>query len=46
MKKYLLPILIALSALSISAAAAFYSVTGLAKLFVKRWCFDNPTSYL
>ena len=33
MKKYLLPILIALSALSISAAAAFYSVTGLAKLF-------------
>jgi len=34
MKKYFLPILIALSALSISAAAAFYSVTGLAKLFV------------
>ena len=33
MKKYLLPILIALSALSISAAAAFYSITGLAKLF-------------
>lgn len=33
MKKYLLPTLIALSALSISAAAAFYSVTGLAKLF-------------
>lgn len=33
MKKYILPILIALSALSISAAAAFYSVTGLAKLF-------------
>jgi len=33
MKKYFLPILIALSALSISAAAAFYSVTGLAKLF-------------
>ena len=33
MKKYLLPILIAVSALSISAAAAFYSVTGLAKLF-------------
>jgi hypothetical protein len=33
MKKYLLPILIALSALSISAAAAYYSVTGLAKLF-------------
>lgn len=33
MKKHLLPILIALSALSISAAAAFYSVVGLAKLF-------------
>lgn len=33
MKKYLLPTLIALSALSISAAAAYYSVTGLAKLF-------------
>ena len=33
MKKYLLPTLIAISALSISAAAAFYSVTGLAKLF-------------
>lgn len=33
MKKYFLPILIALSALSISVAAAFYSVTGLAKLF-------------
>jgi len=33
MKKYLLPTLIALSALSISAAAAFYSITGLAKLF-------------
>lgn len=33
MKKYFLPILIALSALSISAAAAYYSVTGLAKLF-------------
>jgi hypothetical protein len=33
MKKYFLPILIALSALSISAAAAYYSVTGLAALF-------------
>jgi hypothetical protein len=33
MKKYFLPILIALSALSISAAAAYYSITGLAKLF-------------
>jgi hypothetical protein len=33
MKKHLLPILIAMSALSISAAAAFYSVVGLAKLF-------------
>jgi hypothetical protein len=33
MKKHLLPISIALSALSISAAAAFYSVVGLAKLF-------------
>jgi len=33
MKKYLLPILIALSALSVSASAAFYSVYGLSKLF-------------
>ena len=33
MKQKLFPLLIALSALSISAAAAFYSVTGLAKLF-------------
>lgn len=33
MKKYILPILIALSALSISASAAFYSVTGLSMLF-------------
>jgi len=33
MKKRLFPFLIALSALSISAAAAFYSITGLAKLF-------------
>lgn len=33
MKKYLLPFLIALSALSVSASAAFYSVTGLSKLF-------------
>ena len=33
MKKYILPSLIALAALSISASAAFYSVTGLSKLF-------------
>lgn len=33
MKKYILPTLIALSALSISASAAFYSVTGLSMLF-------------
>jgi len=33
MKKYILPVLIALSALSVSASAAFYSITGLAKLF-------------
>ena len=33
MKKYLFPLLIALAALSISASAAFYSVTGLSKLF-------------
>lgn len=33
MKKYLLPIIIALSALSVSVSAAFYSVTGLSMLF-------------
>tara|TARA_R110000824_G_C15144846_1_gene670367 strand:- start:147 stop:1199 length:1053 start_codon:yes stop_codon:yes gene_type:complete len=33
MKKYLLPVTIALSALSVSASAAFYSVFGLSKLF-------------
>jgi hypothetical protein len=33
MKKYLLPIIIALSALSVSISAAFYSVTGLSMLF-------------
>lgn len=33
MKKYILPTLIALSALSVSASAAFYSITGLSKLF-------------
>ena len=33
MKKYILPALIALSALSVSASAAFYSITGLSKLF-------------
>ena len=33
MKKYILPSLIAASALSISVAAAFYSVTGLSMLF-------------
>src|SRR6056300_553803 len=31
--KYLLPSVIALSALSVSVSAAFYSVTGLSKLF-------------
>ena len=34
MKKYLLPTLIALSALSVSVSAAYYSISGLAKLFV------------
>ena len=33
MKKYILPMLIALSALAVSASAAFYSITGLSKLF-------------
>ena len=33
MKKYILPIILALSALSVSASAAFYSITGLSKLF-------------
>jgi hypothetical protein len=33
MKKYLLPSIIALSALSVSISAAFYSVTGLSMLF-------------
>jgi hypothetical protein len=33
MKKYLLPTVIALSALSVSLSAAFYSVTGLSMLF-------------
>lgn len=33
MKKYILPFLIAFSALSVSASAAFYSITGLSKLF-------------
>ena len=33
MKKRLLPLIIALSALSVSASAAFYSVFGLSKLF-------------
>lgn len=32
-KEYLLPVLIATSALSVSASAAFYSVSGLSKLF-------------
>ena len=31
--KYIFPTLIALSALSVSTSAAFYSVTGLSKLF-------------
>ena len=33
MKKYFLPVLILLSALSVSISAAFYSITGLSKLF-------------
>ena len=33
MKQKLFPILIALSAMSVSASAAFYSVSGLSKLF-------------
>ena len=33
MKKYILPVIIALSALSVSASAVFYSVYGLSKLF-------------
>ena len=32
-KKRLFPLLIALSALSVSASAAFYSISGLSKLF-------------
>lgn len=32
-KPYILPVVIALSALSVSASAAFYSITGLSKLF-------------
>jgi hypothetical protein len=34
MKKYILPTLIALSALSVSASAGLYSITGLSELFV------------
>ena len=33
MKRYIFPILVALSALSLAGAAAFFSVTGLSKLF-------------
>lgn len=33
LKQYTLPVIIALSALSVSASAAFYSVSGLSKLF-------------
>lgn len=33
LKAYLLPVIIALAALSVSASAAFYSVSGLSKLF-------------
>ena len=33
LKPYLLPVIIALAALSVSASAAFYSVSGLSKLF-------------
>jgi hypothetical protein len=32
-KPYILPVVITLSALSVSASAAFYSITGLSKLF-------------
>ncbi len=33
MRKYILPVLVAISALSLAGAAAFFSVTGLSKLF-------------
>ena len=33
MKKYIFPILVALAALSLAGAAAFFSITGLSKLF-------------
>ena len=33
LKKYIFPLLIAFSALSVSASAAFYSISGLSKLF-------------
>jgi hypothetical protein len=33
MKKYIFPLLVALSALSLAGAAAFFSITGLSKLF-------------
>lgn len=33
-KQYLFPTIIALSALSVSASAAFYSITGLSKIFI------------
>jgi hypothetical protein len=33
LKKLLFPLLIAFSALSVSASAAFYSISGLSKLF-------------
>ena len=33
MKKYILPFLVVLSAISISLSAAFYSVTGIGKMF-------------
>jgi len=36
LKKSIFPLLIAFSALSVSASAAFYSISGLSKLFADR----------
>ena len=33
LKKYLFPLLVTFSALSVSISAAFYSISGLSKLF-------------
>jgi hypothetical protein len=39
MKQKIFPFLIAFSALSVSASAAFYSISGLSKLFAKTFVF-------